>query len=185
MAKKKEITQEREYIINLRSEVLKAPRYKRTPKAIKALKMFIARHMRVAERDVEKVKLSKWLNLEMWHRGIQNPPMKVKVKVKKVGENVMVDLAEMPKALGFIKAREDRQKKESEGKKEAKKSVKEKEEKKEEKEKTPEEKQEETEKEQSGKEAELKHAHLEAKEQKHLRGGSKKEPRVHRMALEK
>ena len=62
MAKTKQIPVEREYIINLRREIMKVPRYKRTPKALKAIKEFIAKHMRVAERDIKKVKIDKWLN---------------------------------------------------------------------------------------------------------------------------
>lgn len=101
---------EREYIINLRSEIAKVPNYKRTPKAVKALKQFIARHMRIPDRDTKKVKIDKWLNRELWFRGIKNPPTKLKVKAKYQNENVIVELSELPEKLKFEKLREEKSK---------------------------------------------------------------------------
>src|SRR3989338_11580624 len=92
--KDEKIMLEREYIIPLRREWLKVPRYKRASKAIKAIKQFLARHMKVEDRDVRKVKLDKFLNEEIWFRGIKKPPAKIKVKVRKYSDRVEVELAE-------------------------------------------------------------------------------------------
>jgi len=112
MAKKTEIKVEekleRIYIINLRDQVSVVPRYKRTPKAIKTIKEFIAKNMKVKDRDLNLVKIDKYLNHEMWRRGIKNPPMKVKVKAIKVNEIVTVELAEMMESTKFKKLREEK-----------------------------------------------------------------------------
>lgn len=182
MVKSKQPIHEREYIINLRREIMKAPRYRRTPKAIKAIKQFIAKHMRVPDKDLDKVKLSKWLNQEMWHRGIQNPPTKIKVKAKKDGEKVIVDLVDIPEKVKFQIAREEKLKQHAEKIKEKKKDEKEVVE----KHVTEEQKIEEKEKEQAVKESEIKQANLQAKEQKHVQKlKSTKTERIQRKALQK
>ncbi|MBI2628944.1 50S ribosomal protein L31e [Candidatus Pacearchaeota archaeon] len=191
MTKNKAIPAEREYIINLRREIMKVPRYRRTPKAIKAIKQFIAKHMRVPDRDLNKVKIDKWLNQEMWFRGIQNPLAKIKVKAKKDGENIIVSLVDIPEKIKFQMVREEKSKKASEKVKEKKKQEKTEVEKQiEEKPKSPEEiekeKQEEKEKEEAVKEAEIKQADLRAKEQKHVQKiKPAKTERIQRKALQK
>ncbi len=183
--KNKQDNVEREYIINLRREILKVPRYRRTPKAVKAIKQFIAKHMRVEDRDLRKIKLDRWLNHELWHRGIQNPPTKIKVKVKKEGENIIAKLAEIPEILKFRIARDEKLKESAEKIKKAKKLVSQ--EKVEEKpEDKTEEKVEEKEKEAAVKETEIKHADLQAKEQKHTeKMKPAKTPKIQRKALQK
>lgn len=187
MVKVKSQAIEREYIINLRKDILITPKYKRAPKAVKAIKKFIVKHMRIPERDVKKVKLDKWLNNELWFRGIQRPPTKIKVRAKKDGEFVRVELAEIPEIIKYKIAREEKSKKESEKKAEKLKEEK-KEIKKEDLERKTEEKKEElkeeTEKLQSASETKEKMAELQYKQQKHV----KKEisPKAqHRMALQK
>jgi large subunit ribosomal protein L31e len=108
MAESKKLAQEREYVIPLRSNWSKVARYKRTAKAVDTIKKFVAKHMRVIERDENKVKLDTYLNNELWHRGMKKPPAKVRVKVKRDGENVIVELAEMPDKWKFVKARQDK-----------------------------------------------------------------------------
>lgn len=113
---------EREYIIPLREEWNKVPRYKRANKAIRAIKEFLARHMKVRDRDLSKIKIDRYLNEEVWFRGIKKPPAKIKVKATKEGDIVRAELFEMPENLKFKKAREEkREQKASELKKEAKK----------------------------------------------------------------
>ena len=118
MAKKekKEVI-EREYTIPLRREFMKVKRHKRTPKAVKAVKQFIAKHMKIEDRDLKKVKVDKWLNNELWFRGIKNPPNKIKVKVIKEGDIVKVSLVNIPEKIKYIIERENRDKKEQEKKK--------------------------------------------------------------------
>ncbi|MDO8623632.1 MAG: 50S ribosomal protein L31e [archaeon] len=120
MAKKTEIKTEkieREYIIPLRSEIEKVPAYRRAGKAISAIKKFIVRHMKIRDGDENKVKIDRYLNEEIWHRGIKHPPVKIKVKATKEGENVIVELAVLPDVLKFKKAREEGREKKAEEKK--------------------------------------------------------------------
>jgi len=92
---------EREYVIPLRKRVLKVPRYKRAKRTINTVKIFLAKHMKVEERDTRKVKIDKWLNEELWFRGIKKPLMKIKVKAKKIKGIVYAELAEVPKVVQF------------------------------------------------------------------------------------
>ena len=196
MAKTKQTPVEREYIINLRREIMKAPKYKRTPKAVKAVKQFIAKHMRIPERDVKKVKIDKWLNQELWFRGIQNPPTKIKVKAKKQGENVIVSLAEIPEILKFKIAREEKsskeaekikkdkkEKAEAEKKQEAKKTVESEKKDAEEKKDEEKDKKQEVEKAEAIKEAGEKTFEAQAKQMKHIK--PIKAPIIQRKALQK
>ena len=96
---------EREYVIPLRREWNKVPRYKRANKAIRTIKEFLARHMKVPDRDLNKIKLDRYLNEFVWFRGIRKPPAKIKVKAVKDGEIVKVELSELPKELAFKKAK--------------------------------------------------------------------------------
>ena len=113
---KKETTKtvlERVYNVPLRKEYMKAPNWKRTPKAVKALREFISKHMKS-----ENVIIGKYANQLLWKNGIKNPPHHIKVNaVKDDKGKVMVELAELP---GKAK-REAEKLKESEKKKEAKK----------------------------------------------------------------
>ncbi|MEK6852701.1 MAG: 50S ribosomal protein L31e [Nanoarchaeota archaeon] len=88
---------ERIYTIPLRREIEKVPRYKRATKAVKAIREFLVRHMRVYDRDLKKVRIERWLNMHIWERGIKNPPTKIRVKAVKDGDIVRVELAELPK----------------------------------------------------------------------------------------
>ncbi len=78
---------ERAYTIPLRREFLKVPMYRRTKKAVKAVKEFLIKHMKAKE-----VKIHKELNDELLKHGRQNPPSKVKVKAVKFGNIVRVNL---------------------------------------------------------------------------------------------
>ncbi len=87
MAKKEEkskVVVEREYIIPLRREFQKSPKYKRAKKTIKALKEFLAKHMKS-----DNIKLGKYLNLKVWEHGIKNPPHKLKVKAEKYDDGLV------------------------------------------------------------------------------------------------
>ena len=99
---------EREYIIPLRRSWKRVARYKRANKAIKAIKEFLVRHMKIRDRDLKKIKLDKYLNEAVWFRGIRKPPIKIKVKAIKEGDIVRAELAEIPEKLKFKKAREEK-----------------------------------------------------------------------------
>ena len=99
---------EREYVIPLRKQVKKVPRYKKANKAIRTIKEFLVRHMKIYDKDLKKIRLDKFLNEFVWFRGIRNPPHKIKVKAIKEGEIVRVELAEMPEKLKFKKSKEEK-----------------------------------------------------------------------------
>ena len=131
MAKKedKKIELEREYIIPLRCEWKKAPRYKRAKKAIRAIREFLVRHMKIRDRDLNKIRIDKYLNEEVWFRGIKKPPAKIKVKAikekdKDGKEIVRVELVDFSEKAKFKKLREEKIL--SEGKEKAKKKKEEK-----------------------------------------------------------
>ncbi|MBI2138181.1 60S ribosomal protein L31 [Candidatus Woesearchaeota archaeon] len=75
---------ERIYIVPMRKAFLSAPNWKRTPRAVRALRAFILRHMKAT-----KVIIGKHLNQKMWGRGIKHPPHKVKIECKKDEEGVV------------------------------------------------------------------------------------------------
>lgn len=106
--KSKSASEEREYVIPLREKSRVVPRYKKTPKAVKTIKEFIARHMRVENRDLNKVKISKDLNQFLWAKGIKKHPHKIKVKAKRSGEDIIVELVDYPNNLKFKKLREEK-----------------------------------------------------------------------------
>ena len=167
---------EREYVIPLRREWMKVARYKRSKRAVDSIKKFIARHMKVEDRDLNKVKLDVYLNNEVWFRGCKKPPAKIKVKAKKEDGVVKVELVDMPETWKFIKLRQNKRHKKLTKKKE---KIKEKKE-----EKTEEEKKQESEKAKSGEQAQMKAMEKVNKEQKHIvRGGGG--PQIQRKALKK
>ena len=96
---------EREYVIPLREKTRPVPRYKKTPKAVKTIKEFLVRHMKIRDRDLKKIKIDPFLNEILWFRGIKRPPHKIKVKVTKAGEIVNVQAVDLPKSIEFKKKR--------------------------------------------------------------------------------
>jgi len=108
MAETKTVQLEREYIIPLRKEWQKVANYRRTGRAVKAIKKFIARHMKVLDRDVDKVKLDMYLNNEIWFRGKTKPPAKIKVKAIKENDVVKVYLSETPATHRFAKIKHEK-----------------------------------------------------------------------------
>lgn len=112
MAKKeaaKKIVLERTYIVPLRREFQKAPNWYRTPRAVKALRAFILRHMKA--KELAQVKLGSFLNAKLWERGIMNPPHKVKIEcIKDEDGMVTAELFGAPKqkALGEKKSAKEK-----------------------------------------------------------------------------
>jgi ribosomal protein L31E len=153
---------EREYTIPLRKEWTKVPRYKRTAKSIKAIKEFIAKHMKVPNRDLDMVKIDSYLNNEVWYRGSTKAPARVSVKAIKSGDVVRVTFVEDPERVKFARERHSRKHFKTEKKvtapaQEKKEDV-----------KTEEEKKVESEKEKSAAIANEKLAEQQAKTQKHV-----------------
>lgn len=168
-------TLERTYVIPLKKEWSKVPSYKRTRKAIVAIKEFIAKHMKVYDRDLDKIKLDSYLNNEIWARGSRNAPTRVKVRAIKYKDIVHVTFADTPKHVGFIQSKHARHHKKSDKKSSAAEEKKE--------EQTVEEKKVEQEKEKSAAIVKEKLAEQQTKAEKHTT--KPKTPEIHRMAMKK
>jgi len=185
MAKKEiepKIILEREYIVPLRKGWLKVPKYKRANKAVKTLKEFIAKHMKVYDRDLRKIKIDELVNNQIRFRGMYKPLAKIKIKAKKYDNGIVrVELVNVPIHVRFAKLREARKLAESEKKK----KVEEKKEKKPEEAKPQlkdkEKAEEAKEKEAASKEESLAKSKQQAKEIKHV--SKDKKVQIHRKAL--
>lgn len=103
---------ERTLTINVRKAVMKAPRYKRTKKAVTAVREHLQQHMKAAS---ENIRIGKHLNLKLWEHGIKNPIHKITVIAKKDDKGIVT--AELPN-IPVKKQNEKRLKaKEKQGKK--------------------------------------------------------------------
>ena len=84
-----DILKEQIYVIPLR-DVKMAPRWKRSPKAIKVIRAFLKQHMKS-----EDIKIDASINEKIWERGSQKPPRKIRVRAMKFEDGqVQVELAE-------------------------------------------------------------------------------------------
>lgn len=89
----------REYVVPLRRGFQQAPKYRRAKRALAELKLFLCKHMKAKDNDTRNVKVDRYLNEELWFRGIKNPLHKIKVKAVKKAGIVYVELAEIPEAV--------------------------------------------------------------------------------------
>jgi large subunit ribosomal protein L31e len=79
------------------------PAKKRAPRAIRIIRAFVQRHMKVGETALEaeseeieagRIIISNEVNEEIWSRGIQKPPRKLRIRAAKDEEgNVTIFLA--------------------------------------------------------------------------------------------
>ncbi len=82
---------ERIMIIPLRA-TKNAPRTKRANRAIKEIREYIVRHMKIESKNVW---MDSTLNEKIWENGIRNPPSKIAVKAIKFDDGLVeVTLAE-------------------------------------------------------------------------------------------
>ncbi len=82
---------ERVMVVPLRKAKM-APRTRRTNRAVKEVRIFIARHMKTAE---DKVWIDASVNERLWKNGIRNPPSRITVKAVKYDDGLVeVSLAE-------------------------------------------------------------------------------------------
>jgi len=96
-----EIVEERIYTIPL-SRAWIAPPRKRAPRAIRIIKSFVTKHMKLEarkegeeEEEPKKLILDNKVNEAIWSRGIEKPPRKIRIRAAKDKEgNVTVYLAE-------------------------------------------------------------------------------------------
>jgi large subunit ribosomal protein L31e len=97
-----EIVEERFYTIPL-GKAWVAPRNRRAPRAIRIIRDFIRKHMKLEagkekedeEVEQKKIIISNEVNEKIWSKGIEKPPRKIRVRaVKDKDGNVTVYLAE-------------------------------------------------------------------------------------------
>ena len=74
--------------VNLRKNLIKSPNWRRTTDYSKQFKALLKKRLKN-----DKVKIDQKLNEEIWKRSIQNPPMKIRLKViKQDDKSVTVEL---------------------------------------------------------------------------------------------
>jgi len=97
-----EIVEERIYTVPLGKAWIVPPN-KRTSRAVRMVRSFIVKHMKLEarkegeaeEEEPKKLIISNEVNERMWRRGIEKPPRKIRVRAAKDKEgNVTVYLAE-------------------------------------------------------------------------------------------
>ena len=99
-----EIVEERTYTVPLAKAWIMPPR-KRAPRAMRMLKTFITKHMKLEKRketeteeeeeEPKKLTITEEVNEKLWTRGIEKPPRKIRVRATKDKDgNVTVYLAE-------------------------------------------------------------------------------------------
>ena len=79
-----EIQEERIYTVPLAKEFMKTKKWKRTKKAVKALRKFIERHMKP-----EGLYIAQEVNERLWENGIKNPPRKIRIRAVKTTEGLV------------------------------------------------------------------------------------------------
>ncbi|MCJ7699715.1 50S ribosomal protein L31e [Candidatus Bathyarchaeota archaeon] len=98
-----EIVEERIYTVPLGKALITPPR-RRTPRAMRMLRTFIIKHMKLEakkpeegeeEEEPPKLTISNEVNEKLWRRGIEKPPRKIRIRAAKDKDgNVTVYLAE-------------------------------------------------------------------------------------------
>jgi len=88
-----EIVEEKFYTIPLRRAWI-SPRKNRAPRAMRILKSFVKKHMKlrteaVGEEEAERLVVSSEVNEKIWGRGIEKPPRKISVRAVKDKEGVV------------------------------------------------------------------------------------------------
>jgi large subunit ribosomal protein L31e len=99
----KEIVEERIYTVPLGKALIMPPN-KRTARAVRILKTFMIKHMKLEarkegeteeEEEPARLIIDNEVNEKLWSRGIEKPPRKIRVRAEKDKEgNVSVYLAE-------------------------------------------------------------------------------------------
>jgi large subunit ribosomal protein L31e len=98
-----EIVEEKTFTVPLSKALIMPPR-KRTPRAIRMVKSFITKHMKLEakkpeegeeEEEAPRLTISNEVNEKLWGKGIEKPPRKIRVRATKDKDgNVTVYLAE-------------------------------------------------------------------------------------------
>jgi large subunit ribosomal protein L31e len=95
-----EIVEERTYTIPLGKALIMPPR-RRAPRAMRMIRAFMVKHMKIPSRaeeedeDVPQLTITKEVNEHIWAKGIEKPPRKIRVRATKDKDgNVTVHLVE-------------------------------------------------------------------------------------------
>jgi len=88
-----EIVEEKFYTIPLRRAWI-SPRKKRAPRAMRIVKSFVKKHMKLRteaekEEEIEKLVISDEVNEKIWGRGIEKPPRRIRVRAVKDKEGIV------------------------------------------------------------------------------------------------
>ena len=90
--REEEIVEERIYTIPLRRAWI-SPRKKRVPRAVRIVKSFIHRHMKIEENVDEeeqgRLVISSEVNEKLWSRGIEKPPRNIRIRAVKDKEGIV------------------------------------------------------------------------------------------------
>ena len=85
-----DIVKEQIYTIPLR-EVKETPRWKRSKKAVKVIREYLTKHMKV---EPDMIKLDKTINEKVWEHGSEKPPLSIRVRAAKFEDGeVQAELA--------------------------------------------------------------------------------------------
>jgi len=95
-APEEEIVEERIYTIPLRRAWI-SPRKKRTPRAVRMVRSFVQKHMKIEskaetkeeEEEAGRLVISDEVNRKLWSRGIEKPPRKIRVRAVKDKEGTV------------------------------------------------------------------------------------------------
>jgi len=95
-APEEEIVEERIYTIPL-SRAWIAPRKKRAPRAVRIMKTFVQKHMKIEtkarteeeEEEAGRLVVSDEVNKKLWSRGIEKPPRNIRVRAVKNKEGIV------------------------------------------------------------------------------------------------
>jgi len=95
-APEEEIVEERIYTIPL-SRAWISPRKKRTPRAVRMVRSFVQKHMKIEteakteeeEEEAGRLVISDEVNKKLWSRGIEKPPRKIRVRAVKDKEGTV------------------------------------------------------------------------------------------------
>jgi large subunit ribosomal protein L31e len=95
-----EVVEEKTYTIPLGKALIMPPR-KRAPRAMRMIRAYVVKHMKIPSRAEEEdeepptLTITKEVNEKIWTRGIEKPPRKIRVRATKDNEgNVTVHLVE-------------------------------------------------------------------------------------------
>jgi len=77
---------ERIYSLRLKHKMKKYPRWLRAKKAMKYIRKFLSRHMKVPP---ENVKIDASINEKVWERGAQKPPTRIRIRAVKFDDGTV------------------------------------------------------------------------------------------------